>query len=325
MQQTKRHHYVPKAYLKAFSDPQGKLRVYRKDDPTRPHHVVPDATQFRRYYYSQPKPDGGKDHNTLEGLFSAVESQWPETVARLHRRENCNDRLENIFNFMSLQRVRVPAARDATENVLRHSVHAALELLSAQGKLPPPPAGFEDLLSRVHVTIDPHQSIHAMVTMLRGMATLWSILGIAAVHNNTEVPFITSDNPVLWFDASLPFSQQRPYTIDPSGSDAFLAFPVGPKLAIIGSQEYREAYGAHGLLHGDVPDAQFVEMVNAQTSRFAYEAVIAQSPGHERVIEEFASVSPVHEAVTIPMARGFATIHRMAFGPRVAKPKWKDD
>jgi hypothetical protein len=325
MQQTKRHHYVPKAYLKAFCDQNGKLRVYRKDDPTQPLHVVPDATQFRRYYYSQPTPDGGKDNNALEALFSAVESEWPETVARLHRRENCNDRLENIFNFMSLQRVRVPAARDATEDVLRHSVRATMETLKAQGKLPPPPKGFQDLLSQVQVTIDPHQSIHAMVTMLQGMATLWSMVGIAAVHNNTEVPFITSDNPVLWFDPSLPFSEQRPYTIDSSGRDVFLAFPVSPKLAIIGSQTYKEGYGAHGLLHGDVLDDQLVEMLNAQTSRFAYEAVIAQSPGHEAVIEEFAGVSPVHEAVTIPVARGFATIHRMAFAPRVAKPKWKDD
>src|SRR5436853_235701 len=86
MQQSKRHHYVPKAYLKAFCDQQGKLRVYRKNGPQEPLHQVPDATQFRNYYYSQPTSDGGQDNNGLEAAFSAIETHWPETVAKLHAR-----------------------------------------------------------------------------------------------------------------------------------------------------------------------------------------------------------------------------------------------
>jgi hypothetical protein len=74
MQQTKRHHHVPKAYLKVFCDVQGKLLVYRKDAPTEPLHQVPDATQFRRYYYSQPLIDGSQYNNTLEVAFSSIEA-----------------------------------------------------------------------------------------------------------------------------------------------------------------------------------------------------------------------------------------------------------
>jgi hypothetical protein len=32
----KRHHYVPKAYLRFFCDANGKLRVYVKDRPDNP-------------------------------------------------------------------------------------------------------------------------------------------------------------------------------------------------------------------------------------------------------------------------------------------------
>lgn len=323
MQQTKRHHYVPKAYLKAFCDARGKLLVYRKDDPTQPLHLAPDATQFRRYYYSQPTPGGGKDNNTLEGLFSAVEARWPAIVARLNRREDCNDQLENLFSFISLQRARVPAARDAVEDVLRHNVRATMNLMAERGELPPPPAGYESVLKQVAITIDPHQSIHAMVTMIRGIATLWSMVGIAALHNHTGHLFLTSDNPVIWFDPSLPFDEQRPYTIDPAGRSIFLLFPVSPTLVIIGSQQYKDSFAAHGLLHGDVPDVDFVEQVNAQISRLAYEAVIAQAPGQEEIVKEFAAISPIHEAISIPTARGLATVHRMAFGARKAQPKWQ--
>lgn len=321
MHQTKRHHYVPKAYLKAFCDDQGKLLVYRKDAPTQPLHQVPDATQFRRYYYSQPMPDGGQDNNKLEAAFSSIETHWPATVAKLHARGDVNDRLENIFHFIALQRVRVPASRDMAESILAQTVKDTLTFMQATGELPPLPKCFEDLPNQVQVAVDPHRSIHAMVSMLHGMAKFFSLIGLAAVHNNTGVPFITSDNPVLWFDPSVPFNEQRPYTIQPGGPVIFV-FPVSPKLALIGSTQYSELFRTRGLQHTDVPDQDMVYAINSQVCRFAYEAVITQEVGWEELIAEHAGVSPVHEAVNIPVAKGMATMHRMAFGQRATKPKW---
>lgn len=324
MQQTKRHHFVPKAYLRAFCDTSGRLLVYRKDGSPEPLRVTPDATQFRRYYYSQPTPEGGQDNNALEAFFSTIESDWPETVARLHRRENVNERLEKIFEFMTLQRVRVPASRDMVEAALAQTVKDTMKVMLASGELPPPPAGLEDLPNQVQVSIDPHRSIHAMTAIIEGMGQLYSMIGLAAVHNATARPFLTSDNPVLWFDPSLPFDTQRPYTINPDGGPVLLVFPVSPTLALVGSNEYKETFGQHGLLHSDAPDETWVEVINAQVCRFAYEAVIANSAGQEEVIAKFADISPVHEAVALPVARGAATIHRQVFGPRLAKPKWQD-
>jgi hypothetical protein len=323
MQQTKRHHFVPKAYLNAFCDQRGRLLVYRKDGPPEPLHVVPDATQFRCYYYSQPTPEGGQDNNTLEAFFSTIESDWPETVAKLHRRENVNDRLENIFQFIALQRVRVPASRDAAEAVLAQTVKDTMKVMLANGKLPPPPTGLEELPNQVQVSIDPHRSIHAMAAMMQGMGQLYSMLGFAAVHNTTAGPFLTSDNPVLWFDPSLPFEAQQPYTINPDGGPVLLVFPVSPKLALVGSTEYRKIFCQHGLLHSEVPDQTWVDLINAQVCRFAYEAVIAKSAGQEELIAKFTGVSPVH--VALPVGEGMATIHRYVFGPRVAKSKWRDE
>jgi hypothetical protein len=102
----KRHHYIPKAYLKFFCNDA---------DPSKAISLSPDNTGFHKYYYSQPRPDGGKDHNALEDCFSSMEDKWPGIVERLHRRENVNDSLEEIFQFMALQRARVPASRDVTD------------------------------------------------------------------------------------------------------------------------------------------------------------------------------------------------------------------
>src|SRR3546814_19795894 len=92
-----------------------------------------------------------------------------------------------------------------------------MKVMLANGKLPPLPQGLEDLSNKVQVSIDPHRSIHAMVAVMQGMAQLFSIIGIAAVHNATARPFLTSDTPILWFDPSIPFSEQRPYTINVDG------------------------------------------------------------------------------------------------------------
>lgn len=319
VQQTKRHHYVPQAYLKAFRDANGRVLVYRKDKPSHPLYQTPEATQLRRYYYSQPMPDGGQDNNTLEQVFSDVETPWPDIVERLHRREDVNDQLDAIFQFISLQRVRVPASRDAAEAMLAQTVKDSLKVLIGSGIATPPP-GLEP--EEIKVAIDPHQSIHAMATMLEGIGELFSRLGLAAVHNATSRPFLTSDNPVIWFDPSLPFREQRPYTMDRNSGEVFLFFPVSSTVALSGSTKYKEIFEVNGLLHSDVPDERWVEQMNAQVCRFGYEAVIAQSLGQDDLIREFSDVSPVHEAAIIPGVKGLLTIHQQIFGRRVTKPNW---
>jgi hypothetical protein len=102
----KRHHYVPNAYLRAFCDDSGKVLVYRKDNPSKAIPSSPNNTAFHKYYYSQPSPDCGKDHNALEDCFSVVETNWPTIVERIHRWESVNDSLLEIFGFIAMQRAR---------------------------------------------------------------------------------------------------------------------------------------------------------------------------------------------------------------------------
>ena len=46
----------------------------------------------------------GKITTHLRTGFSKVEDKWPGIVEQLHRRENVNDSLLDIFQFMILQR-----------------------------------------------------------------------------------------------------------------------------------------------------------------------------------------------------------------------------
>ncbi len=317
----KRHHYIPKSYLKFFCDNSGRVLVYRKDDPSKAIPLSLDNVGFHKYYYSQPRPDGGNDHNALEDLFSSIEDKWPGIVDRLHRRENVNDSLEEIFKFMILQRARVPASRDATERIDAECTLTRTRRLDAAGKLPPKPEGFEDILSRIEVLINPHQSIHGMVPVVESTGQVFDRIGFGALHNKTDIPFLTSDNPVIWFDPSVKDADLRPYVLRPDGPIVLL-FPVSPSLVIYGDLPMRAQFTAEGFEVADLSDIGLVEAINRQVCRFGYEAIFAQKAGQERLIQEHAELSPTIRFDRIGAGENESVVFEMVFGKRERKPKW---
>jgi len=317
----KRHHYIPKSYLKFFCDNSGQVLVYRKDDPCKAISLSPDNIGFHKYYYSQPRPDGGKDYNALEDLFSSIEDKWPGIVDRIHRRENVNDSLEEIFQFMGLQRARVPASRDVTEKIQAEDVMAEARQLDAEGKLSPKPMGLEDILDNVEVSINPHQSIHAMVPVMQATGQVFNQMGFYSVHNKTKIPFLTSDNPVIWFNPSVKEADLRPYVIRPDGP-VVLLFPVSTSLIIYGHSSWRDRFEAEGLGIEDLSDVGMVEMINRQVCRFGYQAIFAQKSGQERLIQEHAELSPTIRFDRIGADEGETVVFEMIFGKRERKPKW---
>ena len=319
----KRHHYIPKSYLKFFCDNSGQVLVYRKDDPCKAISRSPDNVGFHKYYYSQPRPDGGEDHNALEDCFSKIEDKWPEIVDRLHRQENVNDSLIDIFQFMILQRARVPASRDATERVEAERTLALVRHLDKAGKLPPKPVGFGNLLDQVEVSIDPHQSIHAMMPMIEGSCQVFDRIGFCALHNKTDVPFLTSDNPVIWFDPSVKDADLRPYVLRPDGP-VLLLFPVSPSLVIYGDSPMRDQFASEGLWIADLSDTGLVEAINRQVCRFGYQTIFAKKAGQERLIQEHATLSPVIRFDRITKGKGEIVKFQMGFEKRERKPKWVD-
>jgi hypothetical protein len=320
----KRHHYVPKAYLRSFCDDTGKLLVYRKDEPSRAITLSAENAALQKYYYSQPTPEGGADHNTLEDFFSKTEDKWPGIVDRLHRQEDVNDSLEDIFQFIALQRVRVPACRDVVEKVEGERIKTIARRLDAERKLSPKPKGFEGILDHVEVPINPHLSIHAMPHLIEEIGQVFSWIGIGVLHNRTTVPFLTCDNPVAWFDPSVLDTDLKPYVLSPGGP-LVLLFPVSPSLLIYGHTSILEQFVSSGVGHTDLADVDFVEMINRQVCRFGYEAIFSRNAGQEQLIREHAAVSPTVCFERVSTSKGEVVTTQMIFGKRERKPKWVEE
>jgi uncharacterized protein DUF4238 len=318
----KDHHYIAETYLDCFSNAEGKVCMYRKDDPNKVIQQRPKELASHRHFYRQPVPDGGFDHNSLEDLFSKVETKWPDIVRRLTQKEDVNNYLQEIFQFIAMHRARVPATRDACEAMLAAIVKSEARLLDRAGKLPPMPQGFEHLWDLVEVSIDPHQSIHAMVDVLRGMTKVLGRIGIGALHNTTGVPFLTSDNPVIWFDPAASEGDMRPYTIRDDGPIAML-FPVSPNMIIYGHSSMHDRFARGGFGYGELSEPSVVERMNAQVCRFAYEAVFASVETFADLVEQYANISPVIRIQTVPTKDGDLILSRYVWGQRSQKPKWR--
>jgi hypothetical protein len=249
----KKHHVVPATYLAGFTDTSGKLYEYRKDDPSNPNYNIPREVGHRRYYYSQPMPNGGMDNNSLENFFDKeLESKWNNLLSKIRSKEalSYNDH-ELLFNFVVMLRVRVPAARDAIEHNLAELVKATLKQLDEMGELPPKPPQLKniDLLKDIQVSIDPHQSIHGMVTMMKGFGIVLGAIGFRILENKTVLPFITSDNPVCNFDPDIPEKQMLPYVISRDLMRIELILPLDNKHVLHGHSDYKESYNRKGIAY----------------------------------------------------------------------------
>lgn len=322
MSQTKKkHHYVPVSYLKAFADADDKLWVYRKDDPERPFQKPYDDVAFHKYYYAQPTPDGGRDTNRLEDRFSELESKWPPIVERLAAGELPNECLEDIFAFIALQRARVPAARDAVEKMLATWVMTQARQLVAEGKVPPP-KGRENILDHAVVSIDPHRSIHAMAEIIRATGKVLHRLGLGILHNKTDVAFVTSDNPVVYFDPAVPDHELLPYTLQPDGAVVVL-MPISPTLMLFGASWDKERFAYEGLLAADIDNVETVHLLNQNVIRFAYKAIFSRNPVDPELISRYAATSPVTKAEHVTKDGKPAIWFSHMFGARETKPKWK--
>ena len=317
----KRHHYVPVSYLENFADEEGFLHIIRKDEPDHVFPQRPRSIGFRKYYYSQPLPDGGTDDDALEDFFSGLESLWPALVDRMRTKESVNDQLMELLQLVALQRVRVPASRDVAEFYLAEVVKSTARSLERSGELPPAPHGMS--ADDIDVAIDPHQSIHMMVQALEGVGFILDIMGFEVLANRTRQDLITSDNPVIYFDPRATDHAIKPYSIEPRDPVAELFFPVSKDLVIHGHSSLRAEFAREGLAYGRQLTPKAVARINRLVCRFAYEAVFSPTPSVAPLVKRHSGESPVLRTRTVQRADGELVLFSNEFGTRGDKPRWE--
>jgi hypothetical protein len=267
-------------------------------------------------------PSGEYETDALEGLFSLVETRWPPIIERMSRKEDVNDAVDDIFQFVALQRARVPLLRDAIEVIEAERVKLAMMAMTAMGMLPPPPAGCPDLLDQVAISVDPHRSILAMPAVIRATGTVLDRAGFGILHNRTAVPFLSSDNPVVYFDPTIAPEMMRPYTLKRNDGHLVVLMPLTPSMLLYGHSINKREFDRVGITHSDLADERKVLLINEQICRFAYDAVFANQEGFEPFVQPLALTSPVVHFSTLEVGGLVTTTAHFEFGCRPSKPKW---
>jgi hypothetical protein len=323
LNQKKHHHFVAETYLGGFCNREKKVCVYLKDKPAKPWWAAPNSVGYEKYYYSQPRPDGGQDNNRLEDFFSTIETHWPFLIEKIERHEPLGADLTKLFAFALMQRVRVPTARDAAEKILAESVRMTGRHLNDLGELPPPPPGlsFEYLEQHTVIAIDPHKSIHAMADFAKGVAKIIGAVGFEILDNQSGEGFITNDNPIIYFDPTVSLGELQPYNISRKRMEIEFMFPLTSKFMLWG----------HSILKGlnrqppyrILTDEQFVHRANTLVARFGYRMIFSNEDRHQALVVKYAQRSPVISVMHLKTATGRGIFARHIFGKRESKEKWK--
>lgn len=324
----RKHHIVPRCYLKNFAAEDENIWTYRLDSPDKPFSKNYEKVGHIRDYYAQPGPDGTTEHNLLEDSFNKlVETKWAGLVGLMANKEYLStEQVGDIFNFIALQRVRVPATRDMVEIGLAHRVKLQITHLKKQGELPPPPSSLckdgEIHWDKIDITIDPHQSIHAMVNLIKDIGIILDLMGYAVLHNKTDLPFITSDNSVCYY---MPNKNKafKPYTLSSQQSPVELIFPISNNMVLIGQSRMKDQFSVGGMGYAEINDVSEVWDINDTISRFAYQNVYSCHRGCTDLVVKYANIAPVSKFSSLPAPNLTYHIFETVFGQRPRKPKWK--
>lgn len=314
----KKHHYIAVTYMNGFTQ-NDRLWAYRLDAPATPLHLRPEAIGFENYYYSQKLPEGGQENHRFEDLWGCIETVWPATLLALKARRTSMAINLNTLGMATLMRVRVPAARERTEVLLAAKLRSEVQALERLGKLPEDLQRYAGQLDTVPVGVNPHETLLAMRNDFKAYGDLCFKLGFEVLHNVTDRPFITSDNPVCIYDPRARFGRRKPYEFD---GEVELLCPLDAHTLLRGSSRF----GPVNVIsrHRDLDDARQVDRMNRTISQFAYRLVVARDRSSEAHVQRYAASSPTAAFEVRQRDKEIQIVWRNVFGPRPALSPYID-
>jgi hypothetical protein len=261
-----RQHFVPRSYLSNFTDPSvagGNRAGIWQVDLAKCHYnqLTVDAVAARTDYYTVQIDD--QPDNFIEDMFGEIEGNASTVIRTISEGLSLPDEAESgvLADFMAIQRLRVPAFREAVDNFYV-DVATKLNAIATENReryarilrdaMPERTFSAEEIESAWNFARDPANYsikmnadaslkplVASMITVARSIADMhWSYL----VAPEGSQGFMTSDNPVSWGVPGGGF-----YDSGLMSKNAELVWPMTRRIAILGSWSDRE----DELLHVD--------------------------------------------------------------------------
>lgn len=245
----KGQHFVHRAYLEGFVDPEyekrGETCLWVYMPPKGPFRQKPERVGKRNYYYCYKQEDKRRFH--IEHGIQVLEDAALPIIVKLRNKEFTltQDERVTLAGYVALAHTRVPTferevnrlaaltsarqVEDAAKNPLILE-ELARDRYEETGEAVDPEIVRRDLTSGSVVAIQTNRawSLGQMFKAMMGIqgvafAMKWTFI----VAPDGDPGFITSDNPVCRFNSS-------------SGNGGYFTFPLGRSVALV-AQDWRSA------------------------------------------------------------------------------------
>lgn len=288
----KKHHYIPQSYLSAWTDPSTPAGqepyVWLVDkESLESRRRAPKNIMFENNLYTIEDEEGGRDLS-LEKLLSRIESEfvWVRDHAIVTHTPLNQAHRYILLAFVSAMHSRTPASSERlgpfwNELLSKMKVMSAWATTAtseqlASAAMATPPISGEHSHS---MTIEQMQAVvdspipSTLVPSIKAEMDVMKILDLAILETATSPGFITSDNPVAWFDPEgykrkKPF--QGPALIYPSIE---ISMAISPRFSLLLNRQ-----GINGYInlssHGPLAEAQVVNDANWRVQVAAKDSLV---------------------------------------------------
>lgn len=218
MNRPAKQHFVNRAYLQGFADPNGRLHIYERGKE-KPFVSTPEKTARKRNYYSIKRKDGTFDDTIEHFLDREVESPAMAVIRKLsdsNEQPTVEDRFA-LARWIAFQEHRTPLHRGGIEETAEKLLHQMMEVTAAA------PGYIEHVLEKLkdegqelgvtaeelrksvendgfEIEVNPVFSLKIMLSA-EEFVPLIALMNWTLLRAADGVPFITSDHPVIRQDA----------------------------------------------------------------------------------------------------------------------------
>ncbi|MDR5586107.1 DUF4238 domain-containing protein [Clostridium aquiflavi] len=286
MSTVKNQHYVPKFYLRNFSNNNKNIGMFRYKDKSYIPNASIKSVAYSKFLYGE---DG-----ELEHLLSKFESQWAEIMRKIIKL-NFESLIEldilKLYDFILISKSRTKKVADETNFVLNY----LKELIPEEGI-------HNSSCNMDRVDFEESMKIPNLIPITASLENNKYMFDLDAIilENKTNYDFITSDSPVIFYNQLYIWRNYKiNYGLVASGLQIFI--PLSPKkvLCFYDSEVYKCLNESNGVINL-ISKKQITE-INKLTVYNSYDQLFFSCNSKENYISELArykTLENLEEVVT---------------------------
>ncbi len=227
MNTPRKHHYLPKFYLKEFSSNDRNLMQIDKATGHTAICAINDLATIRDYH--RLDADDFDDPYELERSLSSVEGELAKATRRVLERgiEDLTDKAR-LVELVSMLRVRIPAVKAIIEENHRQFVRSGTVILERFEKFPRPPLGLEDVprMDKLDIEISNWICLKHMFKLAADGKILRLLLSMtpSVIRAPEGEFFLTGDQPVAVYSPSAKLTRSEGVAL--TESDVEISLPL---------------------------------------------------------------------------------------------------